>query len=382
MTLDLTTLYVTQVATFTLITGVLLLIGMRYRNEHALRTWGIAGQLACAGLVLVALREAIPSWLSIEIANIILFSALAMTWLGCRALTPAPLPWRTALIICAIASGALLIISSAPQYFQHRITLYSSVYLVFHTLCLHALWQNPNRTRLGYRISMLLISLTMFTHVLRLLLGITQSDVSPQNAAQLVSINFANTLLEYGKILSFIFICVENLEMKLYRQAMNDSLTGLYNRRAFYEKAEQHHAANLGQAQALLVMDLDWFKRINDTHGHLAGDVVLVHFAELLRQQMSPFDAIYGRNGGEEFVVLLSGEAARHAQLIAESLRETLANSPITIEDGQTLQQTVSIGTIFCHSCQIPLRQLFMHADLALYEAKAQGRNRVCVSTE
>ncbi|MDC7698060.1 GGDEF domain-containing protein [Vogesella indigofera] len=380
MKLDLYTLYVGHVTTFVLMTTILLLIGLRYRQEQALRIWGVAGVLACAGIALIALRPYLPLWLGVGLANCLLFFSLMLTWVGGVALEHTRLPWRQGLLLAGAVSGVFLLLPFGAEAFAWRILLFSAAYLLFHALLWHSLRRSPHQARLGYRLGRLIVLLLMLTYSVRLLYSSAVSSGWLANSALFAYLDYQAMWLEYAKLLCFIFICFERLEIRLYQQAMLDSLTGLANRRAFHEQAEQRLAANPDAPVALLVMDLDWFKRVNDSHGHLAGDEVLVHFATLLDRHFGHFDAVYGRNGGEEFSVLLSGSAVPHAPVLAETLRRTLAAAPITTSDGNTLQQTVSTGLVVAARGRTPLRELFLQADLQLYAAKEQGRNRVCVS--
>ena len=380
MSLHLGTLYVVQLTTFSLLTLAVLLMGLRYPQEQALRHWGVGGILASVSMLLIALRPVLPAWLSVEVANIVLFVALGLTWSGSLALEQRQVPWRLLGTLVATASGLLLTISSAPAYFELRAALYSTCYILFNLLTLRVIVNSPHHRRLGYRLLSGLLLLLMLGQVGRITLAMHYSQGALASSPQFAMANFALIMLEFAKILAFIFVCFESLEIRLYQLAMRDPLTGLYNRRAFHDRASTQLAANPGVALALLVMDLDHFKRVNDVYGHLAGDDVLAHLGRLLRNQLAPFDALYARSGGEEFVVLLSGHAANHATLIADNLRLALASQPILSSDGQRLQQTCSIGVSRGTSGHCDLRQLMMEADMALYQAKEQGRNRVCTA--
>ncbi|MEC5207610.1 diguanylate cyclase (GGDEF)-like protein [Vogesella perlucida] len=380
MSLHLGTLYVVQLTTFSLLTLAVLLMGLRYPQERALRHWGAGGILASVSMLLIALRPVLPAWLSVDVANIILFVALGLTWSGALALEQRQVPWRLLGGLVALASGVLLAISSAPAYFELRAALYSTTYILFNLLTLQVFANSAHRQRLGYRLLCSLILLLLLGQVARITLAMHDSQGALASSPHFAMANFGLIMLEFAKILAFIFVCFESLEIRLYQLAMRDPLTGLYNRRAFHDRARAQLAANPDIPLALLVMDLDHFKRVNDVYGHLAGDDVLAHLGRLLRNQLAPFDALYARSGGEEFVVLLSGHAANHATLIAENLRLALASQPIQSSDGQRLQQTCSIGVSRGTSGDCDLRQLMMEADMALYQAKEQGRNRVCAA--
>ena len=169
-----------------------------------------------------------------------------------------------------------------------------------------------------------------------------------------------------------------NTHQALERRANTDELTSLPNRRAFMLQAQQElaHLARHRGSLSVLMLDIDHFKRVNDTHGHQAGDAVLVALAQMCRHSLRECDHM-GRIGGEEFAVLLPGTSAGHALETAERLRLTLANTPIQLAQGTPLKVTVSIGVTTTSGDQ-DIEALLRQADDALYQAKNQGRNRVC----
>ena len=127
--------------------------------------------------------------------------------------------------------------------------------------------------------------------------------------------------------------------------------------------------------RSVLLLDIDYFKRINDTHGHEAGDVVLKVFAERLTSQLRALD-IAARYGGEEFVILMPGSGLAEAELAAERMRRNVANTPFKLAADLELPVTVSIGLAQASSGEA-MDSLLRRADAALYEAKTDGRNRV-----
>jgi diguanylate cyclase (GGDEF)-like protein len=130
---------------------------------------------------------------------------------------------------------------------------------------------------------------------------------------------------------------------------------------------------------ALLLVDIDHFKRVNDLHGHLAGDDVLRAIAAALRQQLGDSDVL-GRYGGEEFVVLVPGAEPAGACAVAEKLRERVGAQTVHTGDGR-LNVTVSVGVAVLPGHGGELFELLASADLALYRAKRLGRNRVCLAS-
>lgn len=159
--------------------------------------------------------------------------------------------------------------------------------------------------------------------------------------------------------------------------ARTDPLTGLLNRRAFTELArvEIQRARRFDLPLALVAVDLDRFKSINDNHGHAVGDIVLCDFARVLSAQLRELD-VFARIGGEEFVLLLPGTDVQGAAKFAERVRLSVANSVVAV-DGGPLSYTASFGIAGFEPRQPGLERWLARADGALYLAKNKGRNRV-----
>ncbi|WP_369283570.1 diguanylate cyclase [Oscillibacter sp. GMB15532] len=162
----------------------------------------------------------------------------------------------------------------------------------------------------------------------------------------------------------------------LHRQATMDALTGVYNRGTFFNLARQTLARDGGQrALALLMIDVDHFKQVNDTYGHLCGDAVLKSVAQAARTHFRKNDLV-GRYGGEEFAVLLEDLSSQQAVETAEKLRRTIEEMKIAFQD-KILRVTISIGVAHCPAdCRQTLEELLNQADAAMYLSKTGGRNR------
>lgn len=166
-------------------------------------------------------------------------------------------------------------------------------------------------------------------------------------------------------------------------QARVDYLTNLNNRRYFMEQAEAElrRALRYKTPLALLMIDIDHFKHINDTYGHKTGDVVLQKLSELLKQSLREVDVL-GRIGGEEFAILLPESRMENAVEVAERLRVQVANAQLLEAKGEAIRFTVSVGVALLDNTEKTLDALFAHADEALYKAKNSGRNCVCLAAE
>lgn len=173
----------------------------------------------------------------------------------------------------------------------------------------------------------------------------------------------------------------EILIRELESQASRDSLTGVVNRRYFLAEANQkiQAAQHSSQILALLIIDLDHFKQVNDQFGHLAGDEVLVAVVDALSRHLRTGDCL-GRLGGEEFALVLPETTQAEAIEMAERLRQAAAAVHLDIQ-GCPVQPTVSIGIALLQEGEQSLSELMHRADLAMYAAKTQGRNRVVCDT-
>jgi diguanylate cyclase (GGDEF)-like protein len=168
------------------------------------------------------------------------------------------------------------------------------------------------------------------------------------------------------------------LHAQLQAAARTDSKTGLLNAAAWQREADTEivRARRSGDTLALLIIDIDHFKRVNDAHGHLVGDQVLVGVAATIRRELRDYDVV-GRFGGEEFVVLLPGADVREARRVAERLRTRIGHMAVAADDA-LIRVTISVGVALMSVHGDDLIDLLAAADLALYRAKELGRDRVC----
>ena len=180
---------------------------------------------------------------------------------------------------------------------------------------------------------------------------------------------------------------ITELEIKnfiLDRSSKTDSLTQALSRFETFARAELEIERSLRSQEpvAFLMLDIDFFKKINDQYGHPLGDVVLVNLVKHCQEELRVID-IFGRVGGEEFFVILPGNSIDLAREVAERLRKKVASLPCAVVDGKEVFITISIG-VACYSPQshgetkadIVLRAFYAKADEAMYQAKSNGRNR------
>ncbi len=165
---------------------------------------------------------------------------------------------------------------------------------------------------------------------------------------------------------------------EIYRMTIVDGLTQIHNKRALFEALEKElmRARRYERDLSLLMFDIDFFKRINDQYGHLAGDHVLRELARVVQERIRR-EEVFARYGGEEFVILLPETPLQGAAALAENLRARVANHAFVFQ-GERIPVTVSIGTALLGENDKVAADLIQRADEKLYEAKRGGRNRVC----
>ncbi len=279
------------------------------------------------------------------------------------------LPYFVTLIVSALVWGVgALVVMPAESLFHQAVTLFALLGMAGGALSTYS-------ARRPMAVGSMLATLLPGTIWLFLQPGREQVGMAIGSAMFMVAALRATTVMEAALDSSF------RLSRELHAAheaadllARTDALTGINNRRAFFDRGEQivRYCERHGEALSVLLMDVDNFKSINDTLGHFVGDLVLQHVGSTLQASFRRSD-VTGRIGGEEFAVLLPGTPGSEARAIAEKLRGTIAAEAIPAGE-RDLDITVSIGVA---SGGYDLVALLREADAAMYRAKAEGRNRV-----
>ncbi len=226
---------------------------------------------------------------------------------------------------------------------------------------------------LGDRVLLLCTALALV--MLPLLYPVFGYLIPPDHQGQLMVMTLVTLTLEIlcigGLAISYIYDLID----KLRADANTDKLTQSRNRRYFFKVAPQfQQRASAGEVISLVLLDIDHFKRFNDSFGHQAGDAVLSHFAAMLRQRLSRADLIV-RYGGEEFWLVLSGKTPQQTAELLQAFQCDLRQAPL-LYDEQSLPVTASYGVAALRKAEA-IEHCVHRADLALYQAKANGRDGV-----
>lgn len=191
--------------------------------------------------------------------------------------------------------------------------------------------------------------------------------------------SFINVSIFCGSILVELFLIqhVQDYVRIMEKKANRDSMTGLYNHKIFYEKLEQEYLSHKKDHSSfsLIVLDIDYFKQINDTYGHAFGDEVICKVSSILKSL--PYSCFCARYGGEEFAVILENMKAAQAAEIAEQIRKEFAAHVFQTNAGDKVF-TVSIGVADNSDADQNGKDVFLKADVRLYHAKQSGRNQIC----
>ncbi len=366
--------------------GILLWVRRDHRDSSPALTLFAAGILALGlGFLSFAARAGLSNWLA-PLAGYAGFGVSAvLIWLGSRQLYGlGRMPGQAMVSGIAIAGyvAALFAIREPTAAKAIGRIVLSSVFVI--TFMGLAAWEAHRsrwiRTLRSVRLIRGLLLLFCVIVALRMIAFVAQGiplhadgSAPPDVLRSFFAVVFGS--LPFAITVSVLGIANSQLSSRLHLMATTDDLTGLVSRRSLQESAKRL----LGQVAengcvALLMIDVDSFKAINDRHGHTIGDHVLRHVANVLRQSLRP-DSLIVRYGGDEFCALVPvpGEAA--AFVVAERLRATMEASPHRL-DSQRVPITLSIG-VTVHRHGKTLRQLLDEADRRAYRAKADGRNRV-----
>ena len=349
-------------------------------KQDGIAKWAVAILLQTLAWMLIAVRGSIPDALSIVVANGLLSGSYALMLAAIGEFQQRTISrWK---YFSPIAL-AMLIASVLVNDVHGRFIWGGMVYIFQLLLISRALLTAPE-THTG-RAWKLLIGGTVIVIavlVLRAIVAMTGQTILALPGAndtphwvQVISFVALMGSSLLGSV-GFLLMAKERTDREVLHLAMTDSLTGVPNRRALMDYAERALASRGGRPLALLMIDVDHFKRINDTQGHPAGDEVLRHISRLLSKRLRGGDLL-GRYGGEEFCVVAPDTDAGGAIKLAESLRATLESAVLTIENAK-LSVTVSIGVaLTTANTERELKDILAEADIALYSAKKGGRNRV-----
>lgn len=352
------------------------------RRQPALRLWTASLWLLSVSLTLVAVRPYLPPVSGILASNVaVALSGVLMLYGVARHLGHRLPPWQP-VVLCLSYLGAItffLLVHPSLVIRLHVFSVFAVLLNGWMTWLL--LRQAPPAQRTSCRLAAAVFGAQTLLYLIRLFLPVAPDagdDImragSPVFATYLIGL-----ILELARCFALVLLLVERMLVDLQRLARTDVLTGLLNRGAVLADGANllSSVRRAPRPLALLLLDVDHFKQINDRWGHLAGDAVLRRIADVLAGCVADREHLLGRYGGEEFIVLLPGADAAGAMQYADRILHALRASPALI-DGVSVPVTASIGLAIDRRGDIA--RLLGDADAALYQAKAEGRDRTVMS--
>jgi diguanylate cyclase (GGDEF)-like protein len=373
------TLFLMLVAISVTLTASVGLIA-RAQKHNGMAFWALALAFNTAAYVLFMLRGHISDGLSIVVANVCIACNLALMTEGVlqfQGRKPSRMCiWFPVLAVAVLYTWLL-------PWQAARVVTGSFTYSA-QSACIVWILLQRRKTTVGVGqyfmlVGYLILIAALVAQGVSTLMGtdVVNSLMTPNPVTTLTYVVAGVSLLLVG--MGLIVMTEERADERNRTLAIRDEVTGLMNRRIMLESLTQHLSAaqRHGQALSVLMLDIDFFKRVNDTFGHLSGDKVLKTIAGVMEQRRREQDFL-GRFGGEEFLIILPNTDSSGAMAMAEALRKAVQAYPFEAVSGDPIAITLSIG--LCSLSQLPDARsddLIGAADHALYRAKASGRNRV-----
>jgi diguanylate cyclase (GGDEF)-like protein len=383
--LDLRTLSVNNILVSLSFGICLIMYSRHYPQFRGISTLGCAFIISSSGFLLIGFRSYIPDFFSIIIPNVLLVVSMALVHLGFSTFYEfnkiSIKLFHLFMLVCIFFSA--MVFTYLDNNTNVRIVIIS---LIISTQCVYimrtlliAYQDNHHKANLMIAVSFLIFA-TFFA--LRALITLSEKplinfmDAGILHSLSIIIYQFVVIISSFG----LVWLVSHKIHKILKEQATHDPLTQVFNRRALEEIINVEHSRSLRNQSPLSVvmLDIDYFKRLNDRYGHSVGDQVLVTIAALLVNNTRGYDSI-ARFGGEEFIILLPNTTVDKAQVIAEKLREKVENHEYLIKDNRDVDITASFGVTSCELASEPWASVLDRCDSALYLAKESGRNRVIV---
>jgi diguanylate cyclase (GGDEF)-like protein len=352
-----------------------------YPAFGAARFWTGSAFAAAAGAALAMLRVAMPDTLvPLLFAGTMLVFAICLASMGVREFFGARVSWRHTVLVTGLGFAGLSFFMFVHDSVPARMTVFTAAQIVPMAISLKFLLRSPEgRVNPGARLAGIVTILIMAIFAVRLLGtltglggGFSYMTFSPVQSVVILILVFLSMALNFG----FLLMAMDRLRNEVADLALLDDLTGVGNRRYLVQRLTEECARSerSGQPFALLVIDLDGFKLINDSHGHAAGDACLQHFTLMAQTRLRPGDML-ARSGGDEFCIVLPSSTLREGAMIARRVLEVCRADAEQCVGGD-IPVSVSIGVAqWSREMGAFPERLIAAADQALYAAKKAGRN-------
>jgi diguanylate cyclase (GGDEF)-like protein len=383
MNLDINTLFLVTIYVEAILGLLLLFAWLQNAQIRAVAWWGCAHLVRACAVVLFGLYGSVPDVVAVDLANALLFLAYGITWSGARVFDGRPLLRRYLVAgpLVWLIVGGLLPFADAQEL---RVLLASGIITTYTWLTAYEFWRGRGEPLVSRWPAIFMLFADGCLFLLRTPLA-ARLPWAPMprvsDSVWLTELSFEALLFTIAIAFILLAMAKERTEYRHKLAALVDPLTGIANRRAFLQDGAalmKRHAANPCPT-AVLLIDLDHFKSINDRFGHALGDRVLQVFAATAKANVREPDLI-GRLGGEEFAAVLYNAARERAIELAERIRGGFAAAASEV-DNCPVDATLSIGMVLNEHAPFDVPELLAQADQALYYAKERGRNRIEVAS-
>ena len=384
MNLDVNTLFLVTIYVEAILGLLLLFVWAQNTAISAVAWWGFAHLLRAASVMLFGLYGSVSDLISIDFANTLLLNSFALTWTGARVFDhqrPQPILLFGGAAVWLIACR----IPGFAQAYDVRVLMASAIITTYTWATAYEFWRGRNEPLVSRWPAIFMLFAHGALYLLRTPLGaiLPWSPTGNQVFASvwLTVLSFEALLFTISIAFILLAMAKERIEYPHKTASLIDPLTGVANRRAFLQDGEAllKRQATDPRPIAVMLLDLDHFKSVNDRFGHAIGDRVLEIFADVAGSSMRHVD-LFGRLGGEEFAALLRDTTHERALAVAEQIRADFAAATRDVQ-GRPVTATVSIGVVISHDAVLDLSALLAQADHALYRAKDSGRNRVEIAS-
>ncbi len=384
--IDIRTLSFVLMVVTGLMAGVMGIIWRTQKTYPGVGFWALSNLSAAFGFLFIGLRGVAPDLVTVLLGNFLAIGTMALAYGGNRSFVGLEDDHRTSFLVMAVTMAGIFAFTYIYPDILPRIFIASAATFIFSMLSFRVFLSAPKQRRT------IVYTLVGYSHLVFALLMIvrTAATFSYSRLDQFfqpdwIQAIFFMVFIVFAIIWTFNYVVLNNerlhidlrtAEAELLKLATTDHLTGIANTRAFFDAAEteikrsRRHKIPL----SLVLLDIDHFKRINDTHGHAAGDRVLRECSRLFSEITRQNDAL-GRIGGEEFAILLTHTDLARGRAVAESFRKAVEEMRIELGEEQ-LRLTASFGVAAFRPSDT-LESFLQRADKNLYRAKELGRNRV-----
>jgi diguanylate cyclase (GGDEF)-like protein len=382
--LSVPTLWVVFVVNFLALALVWTYVMRCYPRFEAARFWTAAAFAAAAGALASLLRGSSASMIPLIIGGTLLILACCLAAMGIRRFYDRPVSWLGTALVTGLACAGLTFFVFGYDHMPTRILIYSVGQSVPIALTLPLVMSRKDgRGSPGARLAGAIAIIVLVIHALRSVCamldvggGVSMISFNPFQAALVLALVFLSMAWNFG----FLLMAIDRLRAEVANLALVDDLTGVANRRHLLQRLSEECALSrrTGEPFALLAIDLDGFKEINDGFGHGAGDECLRLFTCAAQSRLRSGDML-ARSGGDEFCIVLPATTLREGAMIARHVMETCRETLVRWE-GKPIPIAASIGVAQWSSIigAYPER-LIAAADQALYAAKKEGKNRFAV---